>query len=313
MTSCVRLIAIDIDGTLLPSTSTTISSRNCHALREAQAAGIHIVVATGRRHRYAGQVLEQVGLSPRTVLISSNGSVVRHFDGKVIQRNLLPAASARALCPTLRRFGQTMVFTFDRQSGPSLVVESMESLHRRIGMWVESNRDDMVEIAPLERAFDQDEAPIQGMLCGEIAQVRDAQRALEGMDLAANITMQRTEYAERDLGILDILPPNCSKGHALADYASSIGVEAAEVMAIGDNFNDQTMLEYAGQAVVMGNAGAEMQALGRRRGWTITRRNDDDGVAATLEPLIRIAQESQSTGNDPAPEVVTWEAGAGSR
>ena len=313
MTSCVRLIAIDIDGTLLPSTSTTISSRNCHALREAQAAGIHIVVATGRRHRYAGQVLEQVGLSPRTVLISSNGSVVRHFDGKVIQRNLLPAASARALCPTLRRFGQTMVFTFDRQSGPSLVVESMESLRRRIGMWVESNRDDMVETAPLERAFDQDEAPIQGMLCGEIAQVRDAQRALEGMDLAANITMQRTEYAERDLGILDILPPNCSKGHALADYASSIGVEAAEVMAIGDNFNDQTMLEYAGQAVVMGNAGAEMQALGRRRGWTITRRNDDDGVAATLEPLIRIAQESQSTGNDPAPEVVTWEAGAGSR
>jgi Cof subfamily protein (haloacid dehalogenase superfamily) len=313
MTSCVRLIAIDIDGTLLPSSSTTISSRNCHALREAQAAGIHIVVATGRRHRYAGQVLEQVGLSPRTVLISSNGSVVRHFDGKVIQRNLLPAASARALCPTLRRFGQTMVFTFDRQSGPSLVVESMESLHRRIGMWVESNRDDMVEIAPLERAFDQDEAPIQGMLCGEIAQVRDAQRALEGMDLAANITMQRTEYAERDLGILDILPPNCSKGHALADYASSIGVEAAEVMAIGDNFNDQTMLEYAGQAVVMGNAGAEMQALARRCGWTITLRNDDDGVAATLEPLIRIAQESQSTGNDPAPEVVTWEAGASSR
>ena len=313
MTSCVRLIAIDIDGTLLPSTSTTISSRNCHALREAQAAGIHIVVATGRRHRYAGQVLEQVGLSPRTVLISSNGSVVRHFDGKVIQRNLLPAASARALCPTLRRFGQTMVFTFDRQSGPSLVVESMESLHRRIGMWVESNLDDMVEIAPLERAFDQDEAPIQGMLCGEIAQVRDAQKALEGMDLAANITMQRTEYAERDLGILDILPPNCSKGHALADYASSIGVEAAEVMAIGDNFNDQTMLEYAGQTVVMGNAGAEMQALGRRRSWTITLRNDDDGVAATLEPLIRMAQESQSTGNDPAPEVVTWEAGAGSR
>ena len=216
MPSRVRLIAIDIDGTLLPSSGTTISRRNCLALREAQAAGIHIVVATGRRHQYARPVLEQVGLAPRTVLISSNGSVVRHFDGKIIQRNLLPSASARALCPALRHFGQTMVFTFDRQSGPSLVVESMESLHRRIGLWVESNRNDMVEIVPLERAFDQDEAPIQGMLCGEIAQVRDAQRALEGMDLAANITMQRTEYAERDLGILDILPPNCSKGHALA-------------------------------------------------------------------------------------------------
>ena len=56
-----------------------------------------------------------------------------------------------------------------------------------------------------------------------------------------------------------------------------------------------------------------MQALARRNGWTITLRNDDDGVAETLEPLIRSAQESQSAGNDPAPEVVTWEAGAGSR
>jgi len=313
MPSRVRLIAIDIDGTLLPSSGTTISRRNCQALREAQAAGIHVVVATGRRQQYAGPVLEQVGLAPRTVLISSNGSVVRHFDEKIIQRNLLPSASARALCPALRQFGPTMVFTFDRQSGPSLVVESMESLHRRIGLWVESNRDDMVEIVPLERAFDQDEAPIQGMLCGEIAQVRDAQRALENMDLAANITMQRTEYVERDLGILDILPPNCSKGHALADYAYSVGVEAAEVMAIGDNFNDQTMLEYAGQAVVMGNAGAEMQALARRNGWTITLRNDDDGVAATLAPLLHSAQESQSASNDPAPEVVTWETGTGSR
>jgi Cof subfamily protein (haloacid dehalogenase superfamily) len=318
MPSRVRLIAIDIDGTLLPSSGTTISRRNCRALREAQAAGIHIVIATGRRHQFAGPVLEQVGLSPETVMISSNGSVVRHFDGKIIQRNLLSAASARALCPALRPFGQTMVFTFDRQSqdgnsGPSLVVESMESLHRRIGMWVESNRNDMIEIAPLERAFDEGEAPIQGMLCGEIAQVRDAQRALEGMDLAADITMQRTEYADRDLGILDILPPNCSKGHALADYARSLGVEAPEVVAIGDNFNDQTMLEYAGQAVVMGNAGVEMQALGRRNGWATTLGNDDDGVAEALEPLIRSALESQSAGNGKAPEVVTWEAGAEGR
>jgi Cof subfamily protein (haloacid dehalogenase superfamily) len=318
MLSRVRLIAIDIDGTLLPTSSTTISRRNCRALREAQAAGIHIVIATGRRHQYAGPVLEQVGLVPRTVMISSNGSVVRHFDGKLIQRNLLSVESARALCPALRPFGQTMVFTFDRESGdgkcrPSLVVESMASLHLRVGAWVESNRPDMMEIAPLERAFDQDEAPIQGMLCGEIAQVRVAQQALESMDFAGDITMHRTEYAERNLGILDILPPNCSKGHALADYAGSVGLQAAEVMAIGDNFNDLAMLEYAGQAVLMANAGEELQTLGRRHGWAVTLSNDFDGVAETLEPLIRSAQESQSAGNKPTPEVVTSEAGAGSR
>jgi hydroxymethylpyrimidine pyrophosphatase-like HAD family hydrolase len=312
MPSRARLIAIDIDGTLLPTSGTTISRRNCRALREAQAAGLHIVIATGRRHQYAEPVLEQVGLSPRTVMISSNGSVVRHFDGVLIQRNLLTVASARALCPALRPFGETMVFTFDREREPTLVVESVASLHRSIGAWVESNRHDMVEIAPLESAFDQGEAPIQGMLCGNIARVRAAQRALEGMDLAAGITMHRTEYAERDLGILDLLPPRCSKGHALEDYARSLGLEAAEVMAIGDNFNDLAMLEYAGQAVLMKNAGSEMQALASRHGWAITLSNDEDGVAEVLEPLIRSAQQAGGVGGL-APEVTPSETGAGAR
>jgi Cof subfamily protein (haloacid dehalogenase superfamily) len=301
MPSNVRLIAIDIDGTLLPSSGTTISRRNRRALWDAQTAGLHIVIATGRRHQYAEPVLEEAGLSPRTVMISSNGSVVRHFDGELIARNLLPVESARALCPALRPFGQTMVFTFDRE--PSLIVESMASLHLRIGAWVEANRHDMVEIMPLERAFDRDEAPIQAMLCGNIAQVRAAQQAIAGMDLAADITMHRTEYAERDLGILDLLPPGCSKGHALGDYARSLGLEAAEVMAIGDNFNDQTMLEYAGQAAVMGNAGEEMRALAAQRGWLVIQSNDEDGVAKMLEPLIRDAQQARSTGNSGA-EVV---------
>ena len=312
MPSRVRLIAIDIDGTLLPTSSTTISRRNRRALNDAQAAGIHIVIATGRRHQFAEPVLAQVGLSPRTVMISSNGSVIRHFDGELIQRNLLSVVTARALCPALRPFGQTMVFTFDRQDKPSLVVESTAALQRKIGIWVESNRPDMMEIAPLERAFDQDEAPIQGMLCGDIAEVRAAQQALEGTDLATAVAMHRTEYAERDLGILDLLPPHCSKGHALEEYARSLGLGAAEVMAIGDNFNDQAMLEFAGSAVLMANAGVEMRALADQRGWAIALSNNEDGVAATLEPLIRSEQQAKKVTQF-ASEVVPSETGSRDR
>ncbi|MGA9720572.1 MAG: HAD family hydrolase [Acidobacteriaceae bacterium] len=289
MPSRIRLVAVDIDGTLLPTSGTTISKRNRRALQDAQAAGVHIVIATGRRHQYAEPVLEQVGLSPRTVMISSNGSVVRYFDGELIERNLLTEQTARALCGALRPFGQTMVFTFDRTDGPSLVVESMASLHRRIALWVEANRHDMVEIAPLERAFDQHLGPIQAMLCGDIPKVRVAEQALQGMERAGQITMHRTEYAERDLGILDLLPPHCSKGTALANYVRSLSLEPHEVMAIGDNFNDQAMLEYAGQPIVMGNAGPEMLALADEHGWATTVSNDADGVAEMLEPLIRAA------------------------
>jgi Cof subfamily protein (haloacid dehalogenase superfamily) len=300
MPSDVRLVAVDIDGTLLPTASTVISERNRRALRQVQAAGIHVVIATGRRHQYAEPVLEQVGLSPRTVMISSNGSVVRHFDGSVIQRNLLASNIARELCGDLRPFGQTMVFTFDRPHGPSLAVESMASLHQRVSAWVDANRDDMVEIVPLERAFEQGESPIQGMLCGDIDRVRAAQQALAGTKLAAGVTMQRTEYPERNLGILDLLPPDCSKGRALADYARSLGLDPSQVMAIGDNFNDLDMLETAGRAVLMANASSDLQAIARRHGWAVTRSNDEDGVAAALEPLLH------------APEVMPGQpAGAG--
>ena len=298
MPSRVRLVAIDIDGTLLPTSSITISHRNRRALCEAQQAGLHVVIATGRRHQYARPVLEQIGLSPRTVMISSNGSVLRHFDGELISRIQLPAASARALCGALRGLGGAVVFTFDREYGPTLVVESVESLHDRIAAWVQANRTDIMQVAPLERAFDHGETPIQGMLCGTVAEVRAAQESLESSPVAPDITMHRTEYAERNLGILDLLPPRCSKAHALDDYARSLGLTAANVMAIGDNFNDQAMLEYAGYPVLMGNAGVELQALASHHGWAVTDSNDDDGVAAVIEPLLSLTRTRTLPGNE---------------
>jgi hypothetical protein len=87
-------------------------------------------------------------------------------------------------------------------------------------------------------------------------------------------------------------------------------------MAIGDNFNDQAMLEYAGHAIVMGNAGEEMQALAARHDWGRTLSNDEDGVAETLEPLIRRAQQAQSVtrhAGNPDAEVVTSQNGIASR
>ncbi len=282
----VRLVAIDIDGTLLPTASTTISERNRRALLDAEQAGLHVVIATGRRHQYAAPVLKQLGLSPRTVMVSSNGSVIRRFDNELLHRTLLPMESARALCGALRQFGQTMVFTFDRKDGPELVVESLSALEDKIAAWVTANRSHMAEMVPLERAFDAGEPPIQGMLCGGIAQIRTAQHGLEGTPIAAGITMHRTEYPDKDLGILDLLPPRCSKAHALDWLATSLGLDATQVMAIGDNFNDQSMLEYSGHPVLMGNAGDEMQELARLHQWTITHANDDDGVAVTLEPVI---------------------------
>jgi Cof subfamily protein (haloacid dehalogenase superfamily) len=288
----IQLIAIDIDGTLVPSTGPRISPRNCAAIRAAEAAGIEIVIATGRRQAYAMPLIAQLGLDENSVMISSNGAVVRGFDGQLLDRRFLPVETARQLSVALRGHG-TMVFTFDREGTGALVIESMQQLHARIDRWVEANRPYLVEVQPIERAFDGGEEPIQGMICGTVAEMIAAEKQLLASDLAGQIAMHRTEYAARNLSILDLLPPGCSKGAALDSLARIRGLEREQIMAIGDNLNDLEMLEYAGRSVVMANGSEEMLALALRRGWEVTASNDNDGVALAVEEVVRRALATQ--------------------
>ena len=281
-----KLIAIDIDGTLLPTTGTHISDRNRRALLAAQSAGIEVVIATGRRQAYATPLIHPIGLSNFTIMITSNGTVTRTLGGDRIDRFTLPVATALELCPVLRRFGGTTVFTFDHEGPGELVLESIDQLHARIALWVEANRSSIAEVRPLERAFDSGEAPVQGMVCGTVHAMREAHLWLEDSDLAAKIELHRTEYPARDLTILDILPPGCSKGVSLRRLAQSRGLAPSDLMAIGDNFNDLEMLESVGRPVVMANAAPGLIEIAHTRGWQLTASNDDDGVALAVESVL---------------------------
>jgi Cof subfamily protein (haloacid dehalogenase superfamily) len=298
----IRLIAIDIDGTLMPSTGRKISPRNCAALQAAEAAGIEIVISTGRREAYAMPLIAQVGLSEDSVMISSNGAVVRGFDGVLLDRRFLPLETARALCVALRSYG-TLVFTFDREGAGSLVIENLQQLHARIDRWVEANRPYLAEIQPIERAFDTGEEPIQGMICGTVEDMKVAEKQLLFSNVAGQISMHRTEYVSRDLSILDLLPPGCSKGAALDSLARIRGLKRQEIMAIGDNLNDLEMLEYAGRPVVMANANQELLALAEHRGWEFTASNDEDGVALAVEAALRQRPLTQDAEGNDAEEI----------
>lgn len=291
MTSPVRLIAIDIDGTLLPSAGTEISARNRRALLEAEAAGIELVIATGRRQAYATPLILPVGLKPGTVMITSNGTVTRMLgtrtvEGERIDRFTLPVDTALELCPILRQFGGTTVFTFDREGPGELVLESIEQLQGRISAWVAANLRWIEEIDPLERAFDSGEAPVQAMVCGTVAAMQRAEIWLSASEISRRIEMHRTEYPKRDLTILDILPPGCSKGVALDRLARSRGIDRSSIIAIGDNFNDLEMLRTSGQPVVMANGAPDLVAMAERMGWRIAPSNDEDGVAQILESVL---------------------------
>ena len=273
----VRLIASDIDGTLL-NPEFKISPDDLTALRRAHAAGIEIVLVTGRRHAFALPIAQQLGFD--LWLISSNGAVTRSLSGETFHRDLMPRETCRAICTSMQAFRGNTVLTFDKETKGALVLEHLDDLNASIRRWLEKNMAYIEFVIPIENALTTD--PVQAMFCGSMARMAEARYALDSAGLGNRITVLRTEYPVRDLSMIDVLNSGCSKGHALARWAAHRGFHRDQVMAIGDNHNDVEMLEFAGHPVIMGNACEELRA----RGWRETRGNGDCGVAAALADLI---------------------------
>ncbi len=288
-----RLLVCDLDGTLLHSDG-AIAEATVVALRHAVKAGIEIAIATGRRHSFAWKVLSPVGLESNTILISSNGAITRTLGGEPLRRTSMPISTALLLCQQLDRYRSSLIFTFDRTGPGTLVVEDVEALHRRIPRWVDSNVHEIECLVPLERAFESGEEPVQAMICGTLREMESAMFVLNDINphaalLRESMSIHRTEYAARDLCIVDLMAVGCSKGSAIARLAEQRGIEAAEVAAIGDNMNDADMLAFAGRSFVMGNAAAELHALATQNGWTVTGSNEEDGAA---QAILRMLEEA---------------------
>ena len=273
----VHLVAIDIDGTLLDP-HFQISARNLSALRAAHEAGVAVLLATGRRHDYALPVAQELGIP--VWLISSNGALIRSSAGETFYTDHLPATTARKLIQHMEEFRGNAVITFDRQGHDALVLERVEELTRSIARWIEKNSAHIQYVSPLEDALTED--PIQAMYCGTVERMVSAQERLSQANFLDEITILRTQYDFRDLCILDVLNRDCSKGHALRRWAEHYGIPREQIMAIGDNYNDLEMLEYAGLPVIMGNASEEL----RESGWKVTASNAESGVAAALEQVL---------------------------
>lgn len=270
----IRLLATDIDGTLL-NPQFQISEGDMAALRRAHAAGIEIVLVTGRRHSFALPIAKQLGFD--LWLISSNGAVTRSLSGETFHRDLMPAETCLLICRAMQQFRGNTVLTFDKETKGAIVLERLDELGASIRRWLEKNMEYIEFVVPIERAVITD--PVQAMFCGTMERMSLALRALEGAGLNDLVTILRTEYPARDLSMIDVLNAGCSKGHALERWATYRGLRRDEVMAIGDNHNDVEMLEFAGHPVIMGNACEEL--LGR--GWRVTRGNDNCGVAAAVD------------------------------
>jgi Cof subfamily protein (haloacid dehalogenase superfamily) len=273
----IRLLAADIDGTLLNSRF-EISGPDMAALRRAHAEGVEIILVTGRRHTFALPIAQQLGFD--LWIISSNGAVTRSMAGETFHRDLLPAETCLKFCRTMGEFRGNMVLTFDTNDKGAIVLEHMQELNASIQRWLEKNLQYIDFVIPIEDSLTMD--PVQAMLCGPIPRMHQALEVLSCCGFESEITVSRTEYPVRDLSIVDILNQGCSKGHALERWAKHRGLTREQVMAIGDNYNDVEMLAFAGQPFIMGNASPEL----KERGWNVTLSNDEHGIAAAIEQVL---------------------------
>ena len=297
-----RLIAIDLDGTLLNS-SGQVSPRNRAALKLAESSGIEIVISTGRRHSFAMHVLRDLNLHHASAVVSSNGTVIRTIGSELIHCTHLPLSTARWLCSHLDDYRNTLVLTFDltgpdgEDSRGALIVQHLDDLHTSIGRWMRANERYIAQVSPIEEALQPGATPpIQMMLCGPIDRMREAEALLIRHPLVtpvgdhespqAEVALHRTTYSETDLTLLDILPAGCSKASALEHLAALRGFTTADILAIGDNWNDVAMLRLAGHAALMSNAPDDLKAIAHTSGWTIVPSNDEDGVAVAIESVL---------------------------
>jgi Cof subfamily protein (haloacid dehalogenase superfamily) len=275
--SPIRLLATDIDGTLL-NPQFQVSPGDIDALRRAHSAGVEIVLVTGRRHTFALPIAKQLGFD--LWLISSNGAVTRSLAGQTFHRDMMPAALCRRLCGAMQEFRGHTVLTFDKETKGAIVLERLDELGASIRRWLEKNMEYIEFVVPIEDALVAD--PVQAMFCGTMDRMEDVRRRIEASGFHGQITVLRTEYPDRDLSMIDVLNGGCSKGHALKRWANHRGIPREEVMAIGDNHNDVEMLEFAGYPVIMGNACEEL----RRRGWMVTLGNGECGLAAAVDEVL---------------------------
>lgn len=278
----IRLLAIDIDGTLLDGAG-RLPDVHRDAVVAAHERGVEIALATGRSFHFARPI---AGLLPIPLtLIANNGAVVKDHTGVTLLRHVLSRQAARRLLEETGAYEDSVAIVFDRPTVDherQIVFARMDWSHPNRRGYFEKNRAFIAAAdGPLSDELSDD--PIQVMFNGSVAPMRELAAALRAMPIADQFTVAVTEYERRDFSLVDVNGPGCSKGTTLARWAASRGFSRDAVMAVGDNLNDVEMLDYAGTPFVMGNATEALKA----RGYRLTGSNDEGGLAMAIRTQLR--------------------------
>lgn len=277
-----KLIALDVDGTLL-NPEGQITPRVRAAIQAATEAGCIITLATGRRHRPARAIANDLGIKVPLILYS--GTLIydtaqeKALLHRPLERNFVAAALS-----FLRENGVSQAILQSPLHGERIYIPPGEDSDPYLRFYASRpDRADLIE----RRAHDQllavvDPLVITGVGPGHV-EGRLLRRLGETGELDSNLYSYHLKNSLLpDLYGFDMLPPAHNKGYALAWLAHHYGFELAETLAIGDSHNDLDMLETAGLGLAMGNASPEVKA----RAKMVIGTNAEDAVAEAIERFV---------------------------
>ena len=283
----IKLLALDLDGTLLDSRG-SVTAENREAIRAAEAAGVLVTIATGRRFRDARPV--GVDLELNAPLVTHNGALIKYAESlDTVASSTLDLETTREIVRVGKIYGGDALVSADPVGKGSLLYDRVSDDNvplQRYLAWAKrlhgNEADDAVShVNDLHDALPDHEV-IHISFSGSVEPMGKMLTFLEE-ELTDSVTILPTIYPKLDFTLIDILPPGATKGTGLERLSRLNGFTPDEVMVVGDNFNDLDMLEFAGTPVVMGNADP---SLIERPEFYKTLSNDESGVASAIGRFI---------------------------
>ena len=284
----VQIIASDMDGTLL-NDKMVISKRNAAAVKEAQKQGIHFIVSTGRAYDEVKPLITEAGF--KCPMITLNGAFVLDENGKEISAAPIPDSIAKKIMLTLKKNG--LYFEVITAKGvcsdnkakrienfAELLASISPDTPYKLAVTLASARMELMNINYVDNYMDLVDDP--KTVIGKIVVFSpEGQKVLGPIkdELSKNDNLVITSSGP---GNIEINHVNAQKGVALQAYADSLNIPMDNVMAIGDNNNDVSMLKAAGISYAMGNGSDEVKMLAKY----ITAPNTEDGAGIAIEEVL---------------------------
>ena len=284
----VQIIASDMDGTLL-NDKMVISKRNAAAVKEAQKQGVHFIVSTGRAYDEVKPLITEAGFN--CPMITLNGAFVLDEEGKEISAAPIPDSIAKKIMLTLKKNG--LYFEVITAKGvcsdnkakrienfAELLASISPDTPYKLAVTLASARMELMNINYVDNYMDLVDDP--KTVIGKIVVFSpEGQKVLGPIkdELSKNDNLVITSSGP---GNIEINHVNAQKGVALQAYADSSNIPMDNVMAIGDNNNDVSMLKAAGISYAMGNGSDEVKMLAKY----VTAPNTEDGAGIAIEEVL---------------------------